>query len=956
MRFSWRAFAETRNNRRPDVTRPKAIRSPVVAVLWEIWAAHRVGLLAVAGVIPVCALSARFLAAPAQHSLWAQLAFVPFGCSLLEVFLSVSFTEPSRADKVAVFPVRLFALPVRTLTLVAVPMLSGAVAVALLYVLWATLVFAPLVPDTPVLIPALLLSAGLMSHLAVMWGLPRLGLGRLLLSGGIGVVLLWGLVFPDALLPSWLANASPAMQVAVKSAAFCLVGLAAFGSALNSVARQRHQRTRDGKPALKASPATVRPARALPPFASPARAQLWLEWRRHGWLLPATVMALGLVAVGPLSLVRGLDPASSLQLAGSLLLVPLAMATLLGKAMAVPDFWSSELGLPPFIAIRPQSSGDIVFTRLRMAAISAGLSWLVLGACVLALLGIWGDSSLLREYWREFRQSHSGAMAGLILALCAVCLFLLTWRQLIISLYLGLCGRAKLFAAGVILSFGLYLVGWPWAVNWMLGQGFSYCEPMVPWHAVVGVITGLFILKLSLGCWIWSALYQRQLLPMRQVAGYWLLWSLGTSCLVALAELAIPTFDWIRHVGAMLCLLALPLVRPGLGVVALAANRHRASSARKSRPGLLLALLSGGLAKSPSSAVLASAGTTSSSRLPIGLAASALALSVAVVSVAAVVWGGVPHRVKAEASQLRWLQVGKGSPTVVLESDLTGLLESWWPMQRQLARTTRVVAYERAGRGGSSPAPSPTSAKQAMRQLHAALLEAHAPPPYVLVGDGLGASLVRIFASLYPSEVGGLVLLDPRQIETSIEALDWLRVNRPEQLAEIQEMLKVYPVEVHGYGFREFKRVEAKLDKLAPEARAKARVIPWDEVGDGTLYGMGIHVGHMAPGSLYEFAHMDSIILEDRAAWPLPRVPVTVITSLKQGGLITTIERESLDEDSAAQKLARHRAWTSRVPGAKHVITLESGRSIPADQPELMVETVRALLLRIGTPPAKAGD
>src|SRR5207253_3927321 len=51
---------------------------------------------------------------------------------------------------------------------------------------------------------------------------------------------------------------------------------------------------------------------ALPisPFASPARAQFWFEWRRHGWSLPALVgillpfeLALLFIPYGPQALV-----------------------------------------------------------------------------------------------------------------------------------------------------------------------------------------------------------------------------------------------------------------------------------------------------------------------------------------------------------------------------------------------------------------------------------------------------------------------------------------------------------------------------------------------------------------------------------------------------------------------------------------------------------------------------
>jgi pimeloyl-ACP methyl ester carboxylesterase len=663
------------------------------------------------------------------------------------------------------------------------------------------------------------------------------------------------------------------------------------------------------------------------------------------WLAPASVGVLGLIAAGPIALAVELNPANSLTLAGWLVLAPLAMGTLLGKALVVPDFWSREMALPPFVAIRPQGSGDILLARFRMAAISAGLSWLGLGACLLGILGLRGDSSLLRQYWHEFSQSHPAPVAGVALVLGILSLFLLTWRQLVISSYLGLSGRVGVFTATVVGSFGLYFVGLPWAFNWALDRGVFHCEPLVPWRLMIGAITLTFILKMGLAAWVWFTICRRNLLSWRRAAWYGLLWGLGTACMVTFVELAVPAYDWVRHAGAMFCLLVMPLVRPALALVTLDANRHRATSA-----GTVVRLSSAlsGVAAGPTSSASGRRAPGKTAWSAVLVATPALGLSVTALSAAVILWGQVPHLVGAEECRLRLLQLGKGGPTVVLESDLLGVIENWWPVQRELARDARVVVYERAGRGGSSADPSPASAQRAMRQLHAALVNAKAPPPYLLVGDGLGGPLVRVFAHLFPQEVAGIVLLDPLQLETSTEALDWLRANRPELMPKIQDALTKFPLGVHGLGFREFKRAEEKLDKLPPEARAGARPAAWDEVTDGTLYATGIRFGYLEAGVANEFAHMDDITLEDRAAWPLSPVPVTVVTAMKPG-IYHSIQRLAVDEEVGRKKLANHQEWVSHMPGAKHLVTLESGANIPEEQPEFVVKIVRSMLSQIRT-------
>jgi pimeloyl-ACP methyl ester carboxylesterase len=113
--------------------------------------------------------------------------------------------------------------------------------------------------------------------------------------------------------------------------------------------------------------------------------------------------------------------------------------------------------------------------------------------------------------------------------------------------------------------------------------------------------------------------------------------------------------------------------------------------------------------------------------------------------------------------------VGSGNPTVVLEP---GLGESASEMARliapEVARTTRVCVYDRAGHGRSDVAPQADAATD----LHVLLERAHVPGPYILAGHSLGGMYALDYAHRYPSEVGGVVLLDsmhPRQTNSAAD-------------------------------------------------------------------------------------------------------------------------------------------------------------------------------------------
>ena len=104
--------------------------------------------------------------------------------------------------------------------------------------------------------------------------------------------------------------------------------------------------------------------------------------------------------------------------------------------------------------------------------------------------------------------------------------------------------------------------------------------------------------------------------------------------------------------------------------------------------------------------------------------------------------------------------VGQGSPTVILESGLGNMSVDWANVQPEVAKTTRVCAYDRAGTGWSEPGPEPRDPQQIAHELHTLLGNAGIDGPYVLVGQSFGGLYVRMYAARYPKEVEGMVLVD----------------------------------------------------------------------------------------------------------------------------------------------------------------------------------------------------
>jgi len=105
--------------------------------------------------------------------------------------------------------------------------------------------------------------------------------------------------------------------------------------------------------------------------------------------------------------------------------------------------------------------------------------------------------------------------------------------------------------------------------------------------------------------------------------------------------------------------------------------------------------------------------------------------------------------------------LGHGTPTVILDAGLGRTTVVWRKVHAELAKTTRVCAYDRAGYGFSDPGPLPRDTEHLANDLAALTKAAPLRPPYVLVGASLGGMIVRLYADTHLHEVGGMVLVDP---------------------------------------------------------------------------------------------------------------------------------------------------------------------------------------------------
>ncbi|MEM9944439.1 MAG: alpha/beta hydrolase [Cyanobacteria bacterium P01_D01_bin.36] len=100
----------------------------------------------------------------------------------------------------------------------------------------------------------------------------------------------------------------------------------------------------------------------------------------------------------------------------------------------------------------------------------------------------------------------------------------------------------------------------------------------------------------------------------------------------------------------------------------------------------------------------------------------------------------------------------EAKPTVVIDHSLGGV--EGYLLVRELSRVAEVCLCDRAGYGWSDISKRAATSEQSVIDLDVALTKADVKPPYILVGNSLGSYNMRLYAHRFPKKVAGMVLTD----------------------------------------------------------------------------------------------------------------------------------------------------------------------------------------------------
>ena len=259
--------------------------------------------------------------------------------------------------------------------------------------------------------------------------------------------------------------------------------------------------------------------------------------------------------------------------------------------------------------------------------------------------------------------------------------------------------------------------------------------------------------------------------------------------------------------------------------------------------------------------------------------------------------------------------LGKGTPTVILDSGLGDSYLSWQKVQPKIAQFTRVCSYDRAGLGYSDSSPRPRTSKDFADELHALLHNAGIPAPYVLVAHSMGGFDVRLYASLYRSEIAGLVLVDS---------------SHPEQQKRLPPALNDMDATwVREQEFMEFTMpfgIPRLLGFCGNDAESRAAECNFHNAREGVAELKAVSESAAQAATAGKLGDMPLAVLSEDPDKPQPDLPEDLI-------------KPASDAWQQMQDELAHLSTRSTL-----VIAKNSGHFIQLDRPEIVIEAVRKVV------------
>jgi len=239
----------------------------------------------------------------------------------------------------------------------------------------------------------------------------------------------------------------------------------------------------------------------------------------------------------------------------------------------------------------------------------------------------------------------------------------------------------------------------------------------------------------------------------------------------------------------------------------------------------------------------------------------------------------IPKKIsRTKSGSMEFAQSGEGAPTVIFINGGSGPIDGWFKVFHEVAKVTKVVAYNRFGVGRSDKPSSPQHGSAVVTALRHLLLQENIQPPYILVGHSLGGFHANLFARQHPEEVAGVVLLESSHPQD-------VKIN-----------------ETQGPFLRMINRLLGLFDPLVPHRK-------WNEVN-----------------------FVDETIRQIGQAGPFPAVPLVVVSGGRKPPM--------MPDHAFEMRRSNQLDFVQLSPQGKQIVAAQSGHFPQFSEPEVVIQAI----------------
>jgi pimeloyl-ACP methyl ester carboxylesterase len=235
-----------------------------------------------------------------------------------------------------------------------------------------------------------------------------------------------------------------------------------------------------------------------------------------------------------------------------------------------------------------------------------------------------------------------------------------------------------------------------------------------------------------------------------------------------------------------------------------------------------------------------------------------------------------------------------------------GFSFDWTLVQSNASKFTKICTYDASGTAWSDPGPVLTCPER-VNEVHKLLTNARIDGPYVLVGLSVGALVARLYASVHPGEVAGMVIVDHAFTDVGNRTAADQSSPSFAGLDSPPVLIQQTPIILTVEDTSDFRKLPEPIQKLHRWAESLKPVLPTVETAEDCL---------------------SQLERTAKIPHPLGNTPLVVVSTGNNLPNYKKLQAELLSLSNRSQQLMADKSF----------------HSVEIDQPEVVVDAIRQVI------------